>query len=278
MKSLKLIVVGVLVAASISGFAQTPVSKRVTFDVASIKPSMPGIRESMSNQPNRLLVNNLTLRQLIGFAYRLRDGQLDGGPDWIAADQWDIEARTAEGANTADTIPLRLQSLLEDRFQLKIHHETRDIPVYALTISKGGLKLTAVDPPPPSGPNPAPAPPSPPVGLRGELPKDFMPRPGAIMAGPGLVLASAVTMGEIANVLRGRVGRPVLDKTNINGYFNLRLQFAVETGATSPDTANAPAGPSIFTAIQEQLGLKLEAEKAPLDVLVIDSVQRPSAN
>jgi uncharacterized protein (TIGR03435 family) len=96
------------------------------------------------------------------------------------------------------------------------------------------------------------------------------------MAGPGLVLASAVTMDQIANVLRGRVGRPVVDKTNIKGYFNLRLQFALEK--TAPDTANDPAGPSIFTAIQEQLGLKLEAEKAPLDVLVIDSVQRPSEN
>ena len=102
------------------------------------------------------------------------------------------------------------------------------------------------------------------------------------MAGPGLILASAVTMAQVANVLTGRVGRPVVDRTNLRGYFNVRLSFAPETApggqAVAPATASDPVGSSIFTSVQEQLGLKLESTKAPAEVIVIDSVRKPTEN
>jgi uncharacterized protein (TIGR03435 family) len=255
--------------------SQVAADRKPAFEVASIKASTPGLRESMLNQPGRFAVNNLTLRQLIGFAYRPANSQVPqiaGGPDWIAGDQWTIEARVADGDPAAgpEITALRLQSLLEDRFALKLHREMREQAVYALVVDKNGVKMATVDPPSPAA-GPAPPPPAPRPGPGGTLPADFMPRPGGIMAGPGVILASAVTMTQIANTLNRAVDRPIVDRTDLKGYFNMRLQFAPEPG---PDVA----GPSIFTAVQEQLGLKLESSKNAMEVLVIDSVQKPTEN
>jgi uncharacterized protein (TIGR03435 family) len=266
---------------------QTPADKKPAFEVASIKASVPGRRESMTNQPGRFAANNVTLRQLIGFAYRppnAQPPQIAGGPNWMADAQWTIEAKAADGdtATGPEITALRIQSLLEDRFALKIHREMREQPVYALVVDKNGLKISAVDPPP--APVPGQAPPAPPrPGPGGTLPPTFMPAPGGIMAGPGTFLASAVSMAQIALVLNRAVDRPIIDRTNLTGYFNMRLQFApdaVQRTPPSPEApaVNEPAGPSIFTAIQEQLGLRLEPASSPMEVLVIDSVQKPVEN
>jgi uncharacterized protein (TIGR03435 family) len=264
-----------------------------SFDVAVIKPSVPGRRESMSPQtPGRFAANNLTLRQLIGFAYDIRNAQglqLGSGLNWIAEDQWDIEATTSEvnaaGGTNAEATVRRLRSLLEDRFHLKVHSETKSQDVFALVVDKRGVKMTSSAPPPPPvlGQTGAPAPPPP--GPGGALPANFAPQPGRIMAGPGIILASAVTMPQIVNALNRAVNRPIVDRTDLKGYFNLRVQYVPDLPAPAPNGANAPAatsiessGPSIFTAVQEQLGLKLEATKVPMEVVVVDQAERPTPN
>jgi uncharacterized protein (TIGR03435 family) len=269
------------------GFAFAPPVFSQGFEIASIKPGSPDVRESLNTQPNgRFVATSVTLRMLIGYAYSVRE--ISGGPNWIASDRWTIEAKAQDDLTFPAGPPefgkptplgVALQSLLAERFALKVHRETKDVPAYALIVDKAGLKLTAVDPPPQPTPGPPPAAPPPPrPGPDGRLPANFMPRPGGIMAGPGVILASGVSMTQIANVLTGRVGRPVVDKTDLKGYFNLRLEFAPEPAPGAPAAAGDPAGASIFTAIQEQLGLKLESTKVPMDEIVIDSVQRPSEN
>lgn len=272
-------------------FYQNGADTKPSFEVASVKASLPGRRESMSAQePGRLSAKNVTLRQLIAFAYRTAEpqqAQIVGGPNWIADDQWDIDATflpsaPADGAPDAAAMALRLQNLLEDRFKLKLHREQREQPVYALVVDKNGLKLVRADPPP--GPASNQTPPSVPrLGPGGVLPATFMPQPGRIMAGPGIILASAVSMSQIALALNRAVERPIVDRTNLSGYFNMKIQFSPDTGTSNvldinPVGVGGSPGPSIFTAIQEQLGLRLESAKAPMDVLVIDTVQKPAEN
>jgi len=258
-----------------------------TFDIASIKPGSPDVRESLNTQPNgRFVATSVTLKMLIGYAYSVRE--IQGGPSWVASDRWTIEAKAAEGLilpsgppefGKPTSLGVALQSLLADRFALKVHRETKDVPAFDLVIDKARFKLTAVDPPPSATPGQVPAAPPPPrPGPDGKLPADFMPVPGRIMAGPGVILASAVTMSQIANVLTGRVGRPVVDKTELKGYFNLRLEFAPEAAPGASSAPGDSSGASIFAAIQEQLGLKLESTKVPMDSIVIDSVQKPTEN
>jgi uncharacterized protein (TIGR03435 family) len=247
---------------------QNGADTKPSFEVASIKASTPGRRESMNaRQPGRFSANNLTLRQLIGFAYRTaapQPIQIVGGPNWIADNQWDIEATflpaasPANGGSDADTMALRLQNLLENRFALKLHRDQRERPVYALVVDKNGSKLVPAAPPP-------------------------APVQNQIMAGPGIILASAVSVSQIAFALNRAVDRPIVDRTNLSGYFNMKIQFSPDAVASivagaNPAGVNDPPGPSIFTAVQEQLGLRLESAKAPMEVLVIDSVQKPAEN
>jgi len=247
-----------------------------TFEVASVKASTPGQRESMSSPPGRFASNNLTLRQLIGFAYRSGNAQppqIIGGPNWIADAQWTIEAKVADGdtATGPDVMALRLQSLLEDRFALKLHREMREQPVYALVIDRGGLKMVSAEAPPAAVPGQAP--PAPPRLRPGQpLPETFLPQPGRIMAGPGVIIAAAVTMKQIALALNRAVDRPIVDRTNLTGYFNMRVHYNPDPPATDSTE------PSIFTAIEEQLGLKLESGRNPMEVLVIDAVEKPMEN
>src|SRR5262249_43996547 len=145
--------------------------------------------------------------------------------------------------NVPDAMSVRLQSLLEDRFQLKVHHETRELPIYTLTVAKDGAKLKSVDAPPRPVPGQAPPPPPPPQpagGARGALPPNFTPPPASIMMAPGNLLGSAMTMTQVVNALSGLVGRTVIDNTDLKGYFDVRLQFAPES---APGTLLGPGGP-----------------------------------
>jgi uncharacterized protein (TIGR03435 family) len=191
-----------------------------------------------------------------------------------------------------------LQAILEDRFGLKSHRETREVPVYALTVLKGGIKLQALpaggcDPRDPSKPRPVRGTPD---GLTEVLQPGQKPTCAQLFVtakgsdDPSTTLyATASNLTDFAGALRTVLDRPVINRTGITGMFDFRLQFAASRSAAgpalnspgtpaSPPPVSDPPGPSIFTAIQDQLGLKLEAAKGPGEFLVIDSVQRPTDN
>jgi uncharacterized protein (TIGR03435 family) len=200
-----------------------------------------------------------------------------GGPSWINTERYMINAK-AEGTPSQPMMrgPM-LQALLEDRFQLKIRREIREVPVYVLTVAKGGPKLKASK----EGSCPTPGPPA---GVS---------CPGSVWIarkGLNMTVDQQETLDGLARMLIQRLGRPVIDKTGIKGMFDFHLEFAPDetTGGTLPgggdragapaDTPADPSGPSIFTAVQEQLGLKLDSARGPGEVLVIDRVERPSEN
>jgi uncharacterized protein (TIGR03435 family) len=290
-KSLSLIVLGMVVVA-LPIFSQAPVEVRPSFEVASIKPSDPGQRgSSIMNQPGgRVVIRGMPLRALVTFAYRVRDFQISGGPGWMGTDQWDIEARAEEGSvprltglpdpNRPDPIAIRLQSLMEDRFQLKMHRDFRELPIYELSIAKGGSKVKlAADQSSYRPPERDAAPPSMPSG--GGMPRFSM------WTGRGTLEAVAMEFTNIVQALSSTLGRTVVDKTGLKGLYDLKLQWTPDAPPTGgapaaigaePPSVIDPNGPSIFTAVQEQLGLRLESTKGPVDVLVIDNVQKPTEN
>jgi uncharacterized protein (TIGR03435 family) len=297
-KSLVLIVLGVAVVA-IPTFPQAPAGTRPSFEVASIKSNTSGEnRVSLLGSPGGLFrATGVPFRMLMTYAYRVRDFQVIGGPSWMTSDRWDIEARAADGAippggvvpdpNRPDPMSLMVQSLLEDRFQLKFHRETKELPVYELTTAKGGSKLKLSEDQSPLR-LPERGAPSPPPLQRGAP----MPR-GSMRMGRGDLEASGLPLANLINALSQQLGRTIVDKTGLQGLYDIKLQWTPD--APPPGAAVAPGGPggvrgpneppppdpggpTIFTAIQEQLGLRLESTKGPVEVLVIDSVERPAAN
>ena len=292
-KTLLLIVLGMAVVA-IPLLSQTPGKARPSFEVASIKPSDPGQRGGMiQNRPGgRMVIAGMPLRALMTFAYGVQDFQISGGPDWMRMNFWDIEARAEEGSvpppagppdpNTPNPMALRLQSLLEDRFQLKIHRETRDLPIYELSIAKGGLKMKLSDDQAPYQPPERGAPPPPPIQPGGAMPRF------SLRMGRGSMDAVAMGIPNIVQSFSSQLGRTVIDKTGLKGLYDIKLRWTPDNAALGggpagpggPEAAPPidPNGPSIFTAIQEQLGLKLDSTKGPVEVLVIDNVQKPTEN
>jgi len=231
----------------------------------------------------------MTLKFLITMAYDVKDFQVSGGPSWVNSERYDIDAKEPDSiAQIMEKLPREqrglladsmLQSLLADRFQLKLTRGTKDMPAYALVVAKSGPKLQEakpVDTPAeaPSGPNGHPH--------------------GPMMRmGRGEINGQGVPLSFLASVLSQQLGRTVLDKTGLKGNYDLTLKWTPEQGegmmmagpgpgggGPPPDGAPPPdaSGPSIFTALQEQLGLRLEATKAPAEVLTIDHVERPSEN
>jgi uncharacterized protein (TIGR03435 family) len=215
------------------------------------------------NPGGRFTATNATLFLLIEQAYRVQHFQIIGGPSWINADRFDVEGKTETGLlpvppavsdiTNPDVPVLMLQSLLEDRFQLRLHHETRDLPEYILEIGKDGTRLKEV-----GGP------------------------PQGISIGGGMIYGKATPFSLFVPILSQQVRRPVIDRTGLNGYYEIILEYS-EPSVMADGRASAPALESdeilpINLAIQEQLGLKLESTKGPVEVLVIDSVQKPSEN
>jgi uncharacterized protein (TIGR03435 family) len=285
---MKLAVAPVLVLAALAA-AQTP-SARPEFEVASVKLNTGGSGMTMLRTPagGRFTATNASLKMLVGLAYKVQNYAISGGPAWINSDRYDITAKAADSNLTLDQLRPMLQALLEDRFQLKAHLETKDVPVYALLPAKGGLKLPqvkedgcfAID-----SKNPLPPPPPPPPAGGG--PAAFTPgKPpcGGMMMMPNLMQGGKVSIAQFANALSNVLGRPVIDKTGFTGVFDLHLEFTPEGTAFpgGPPPPGAPAfdasGPSIFTAVQEQLGLKVESQKAPGEILVIDAAQKATEN
>jgi uncharacterized protein (TIGR03435 family) len=226
-----------------------------TFEVASIKPAKPGNRERgiVTNPGGRLDAKASTLKALVQFAYNVRPPQLAGGPNWFDVDRYDIAAK-ADGAAKPDQLRLMLQTLLADRFKLKVHRETKEMPVYALVAGRNEPKLRQVE----AGNGPL---------LTG--------------AGRGQVTCERVSMQVFTRFLSQQVGRTVLDRTNLKGNFDFTLKWVPEerqSMAESPEVVNHADGPSIFTAVQEQLNLKLEATKGPVEIITVDHAEKPSEN
>ena len=257
--------------------------KDQTFDVASVRANKSGDGNGMLRQlpGGRMTATNMPLRPMITFAYSLAGYQLVGGPGWLNTDRYDVVAKMdgnptsafVPGSTAANPMQVALQKLLEDRFKLKIHRETRELDIYALVMLKPGtpgpgLTPTKQDcaaaaaaaqrgaPPPPPGSN------APFCGIQG---------------GPGRLKFGGLPASAFAQAFSGPSGRMVVDRTGLTGGWDFELNYAPDQRGQAPG-ANAATDsdlPGFFTAIQEQLGLKLESTKGPVDVVVIDGIERP---
>ena len=289
-RTLLLISLGVVIVA-IPIFSQGPGQAKPSFEVATVKPNASGDnRVAIMRQPGgRFVSTGISLKMLMGFAYRVRDFQISGGPNWITTDRWNIEGKAEEGSippptgppdpNVPDPLSLMVQSLIEERFQLKMHRETKELPVYDLVAAKGGPKIKLSEDQSPFRPPERGAPPLPPVQRGGPMPR------GSMRMGRGELEANGVPLANFIQTLSQQLGRPVIDKTELKGLYDIKLQWTPELGqglvvpgGPEPPPPPADAGASIFTAVQEQLGLRLESTKGPVEVLVIDSVQKPTEN
>ncbi len=281
---------GVAAAAAlvaVTAMAVVGQTTRPKFEVASIKPTSSQGGGMMRPFPGRLTAS-APVRVLMQAAYHVQPFQIEGGPEWVQSDGYAVDAKASGNPEHAQMM-LMLQSLLADRFQLRIHREAREMPVYALVPARGGLKL------PPSkegscveetelvGPLANP-------GARMQPPEQApapAPRCGGLdvplEAGGARMHGGKVPMAEFVRVLSRVLGRTVTDQTGFSGIFDINLNFLPDdstSGLPSPPPGAIPseiASPSIFSAIQ-QLGLRLESTKGPVEVLVIDHVERPSAN
>jgi uncharacterized protein (TIGR03435 family) len=240
------------------------VLKGQEFEAASIKPSatapMGEMRIGIQMLPGgRISMSGVTVNILIQRCYGVRDFQIVGGPSWMRSERYDITAKP-EGAATPDQVKLMTQALLADRFKLQFHRETKELPTYALVVAKGGQKFHESEVVPEGSDKPK--------GTR-------------ISVGRGQfeLLGAAVT--ALANQLGQVLGRSVIDKTELTGNYDFKLEWTPDEsqgpgGEAPPSSDNT--GVSIFTAVQDQLGLKLEATKGPVEILVIDRAEKASEN
>jgi uncharacterized protein (TIGR03435 family) len=241
-------IIGCFVLMSTVTVAQTPPA----FEVASVKPNKSGSAlESISPTPGRFVATNATLRNLITVAYRIPWTRLVGESS-VLSERFDIAAKMPDDAEPGQ-MGLMLQTLLAERFHLKAHSETREQPVYALVLARSDGQL---------GPE-----------LRlseSDCTPTRLERPACGWSnGPSTLKANGVPMTALANSLSGIVDRIVIDRTNLTGTYDLDLQFA---------RFDVPGSelPSIFTALQQQLGLKLESTESPIEFVVIDDIERPT--
>jgi uncharacterized protein (TIGR03435 family) len=273
------------------------------FEVASVKPSNPNPSGPLAGAPmilpalGRLTAQNVTLRMLVMGAYQKQPFQIVGGPTWLNSDKFDINAKAEDATLTTDQMLGMLQTLLADRFKLKAHIETRDVPIYALVvarsdgktgerlkpssdtcpdfkvqqqqqleaIAKGGLAALAAMRPSPGEKRPCSFSPG-------------TPTPGAIA-----LKASGQAMSTLSLLLTQFTGRPVVDKTGLTGLYDFDLSIDLQTlmrlyqelGVNVPIPQGLPEGPSLMTVLQDDLGLKLDSQRGPGEVLVIDSAELP---
>jgi uncharacterized protein (TIGR03435 family) len=249
---------------SLAPQGSTPEARPITFDVVSIKRNSSGPGPAMIISPpesDRIIVANATPRDILGEACNIRLHDLITGlPTWADSETCDIEARVAASDLPAfhKLLPMQrnpmLQPILADRFHLVFHFETRTLPAYALVVAKSGAKLKQIEP--------------------GTLPSGLK-DPGGIDMSRNETTATGVSMVPLLHVLQMQLGRPVVDRTGLTGNYDFTLKFAPAQASTD---SQADTGPSIFTAIQDQLGLKLEPVKAPVQVLVVDHIDHPSQN
>ena len=256
-----------------------------SFEVASIKPSLPGNSHSgLGVSGDRLSVENMPLKRIIEFAFNAKsDAQVIGGPDWVKSKTYDINAKEDESQvaelkklppeQRQSQVRLMLQSLLIDRFKLQVSRQEKELPIYALVVTKNGAKLS---------------PAAPPAAVEGIQAQPSQRRHG-ISTTNGKMTATGISMAFFAdNLTRQREagGRLVVDKTGLSGEYDFSLNWTPESFLDSSNEIESPGsrgsadtnGTSLFTALKEQLGLKLEPQKGAVEILVIDHVEPPSAN
>jgi uncharacterized protein (TIGR03435 family) len=231
-------------------------------EVATIKPTRPGNDQMMfSTHGGTLVIKNLTLGFMMSFAYDLPVRQIMGKPGWMDTDKWDIEAKadTPGELNTSQT-KLMMQKLFAERFGLQVHEEKRKMAAYVLSVSKDGPKMRKVT--------------------------DASLSPGQTLYPRGVIIGKSLAIADLAQTLKSYVlGQPVVDNTGLEGRWDFTLRWTPDETQfpDAPESLRHPADdanawPPLFTAIQEQLGLKLEAQKADVPVLVVDHVDHPSPN
>jgi len=269
-----------LVAAGIAFSGLVHGQSRLTFEVATVKPADPGSRGSgFQFMPGGgIKIGNMNGKGMSSFAYDVRDFQISGATGWMTTARYDVLANPESGQGPAELKGLsdkkreeatqkireRLQSLLADRFQLKTHKETKELPVYGLVVAKNGLKI--------------------------EESKDGEDSPQNMNQsnsnGKMFLTGKRIPLQFLTMGLSNTLGRPVIDQTGLTGNYDFKMEWALDLGGRGPDFAGEktdagavdPAGPSIFTAIQEQLGLRLESQKGPVEVIVIDRAEKASDN
>lgn len=257
---------------------KAPTVKVPEYDVVSVKEhNAEDGRIMMRMMPNDTQMNGVTLKNMVMFAYGLQsEDQVSGGPDWMGSKRWDVEAKTsAEDADGLKKLTREerqyvstqmMQKLLADRFGVKAHKETKPGQVYELVVAKGGpkLKVTA-DPPPPAAPEP---------GTPGTQKQPrFMMR-----MGPGEVSGEGWSMDALVGQLTRATGRTVVDKTGLTGRYSIDLKWTPEHAAMAAQDNGAEPRPDIYTAVQEQLGLKLQSAKGDVTALVVDEAKAPVAD
>jgi len=269
----------------VCGVAAAQTDPHPQFEVVSIKPSPPGGRGMfIRNSPGgRVELTNMTLKEMIVIAYRIQPFQISGGPAWIDSVHYEVSTK-AESTPKPGEMPLMLQAMLADRFQLTLRRETKELPIYALVLAKKDGKLgpglvetkegscATFDPTKP------PPPPEP-----GKEPPRFC---GGMRMGFGELRAVGIPVANMTPMLSRMLGRTVIDSTGLTAKYDVAMDWAPDDSlafqlgpdAPRPAASGDRTGPSIFTAIQEQLGLKLEARKGPVEVFVIERAEKPSEN
>ena len=243
-----------------------PADAKPTFEVATIKPSGPETRGQFitvgRGGGNLFTTGNSTLQDLIVFAYGVHPRQLSGAPGWVETERYDVSGKPdTAGLPSIPQMQSMVQKLLAERFQLTFHREKKELSCYAITVAKTGLKISKT------------------ANSLGAL-------PGFGGRGPGDIIVQNATMTEFAGFLQSRIlERPVVDQTALTDRYDFGLKWTPDRAqapagpnAPPPPPDNADAPPDLFTAFLQQLGLKIESTKAPVEVLVIDKVEKPSAN
>jgi uncharacterized protein (TIGR03435 family) len=270
-----------------TGLAQTSsgvqrAAGRVVIEVASIRPSDPATCKEypiMDNHGDRYDMRCVKTKFLIQTAFGVRDFQIAGGPIWIGSTQYDIAAKTESSPNESgvsekrineltdeerqskgDRLRAMLQSLLAERFQMRVRHEMKQLPVYLLVVANGGPKL--------------------------KISTKSSDDSGGLRPGPGFLAGNRIGVPFLSQTLSQIVGRPILDRTGLSGKYDFELKWTPDQssangplgGSAPPLTATDPDRANIFTALQEQLGLKLNSAKGPVEVIVLEDIEKPSAN
>ncbi len=221
--------------------------------VVSIRKSTAADPSAFHITPGRFSAQNVTARFLIAIAYGVQNFQVATVPGWVDTDHFDVEARIDGSKEEKGQERAMIQSLLADRFMLLIHPETRESTIYALVAAPGGPKIRA---------------------SADQMPGGGMTPRGSMNIGASNLVGIGVPLGLFASLLGTRLDRTVIDQTNLPGRYDIDLRWTSDAVETQPDAS----GPSIFTAAQEQLGLKLQSGKGQAGFLVIDRIEKPSAN
>ena len=284
-----------------------------TFDVASVKAAEPMTNGMMrivvgggpgTPDPGRLNYQNVSLKMIVTNAFNVKEYQVSG-PAFLDSERFDVTAKIPQGA-TKEQMQVMLQNLLKERFRLEFHREKKEMNSYVLLVGKNGSKMKVAEPEAPADPN-APAPPPP--GGRGpmtmgkdgfpEMPKGMGGRGGGpmLMMMPGKAKMTCVrcTMDRLTDTLGNQLGKPVVDETGLKESYEFTLFFEPDMGGMTgpkgmmmampgpppgpapPEKANEETAPSLLSAIQDQLGLRLEAKKAPVDLIVIDHIEKAAS-